>query len=32
MWLCRQIQSHKIADMSERSQQANKQKPTKQHT
>jgi hypothetical protein len=32
MWLCRQIQTHKIADMSERRKQANKQKKTKQHT
>jgi hypothetical protein len=34
MWLCRQIQTHKIADvsdMSERRKQANKQKKTKQH-
>jgi hypothetical protein len=32
MWLCRQILTHKIADMSERSKQANKQRKTKQHT
>jgi uncharacterized membrane protein len=32
MWLCRQILTHKIADMSERRKQANKQKKTKQHT
>jgi hypothetical protein len=32
MWLFRQIQIHKIADMSERRKQANKQKKTKQHT
>jgi hypothetical protein len=32
MWLCRQIQTHKIADMSDRKKQANKQKKTKQHT
>jgi uncharacterized coiled-coil DUF342 family protein len=32
MWLCRQILKHKIADMSERRKQANKQKKTKQHT
>jgi uncharacterized membrane protein len=32
MWLCRQIQTHKIADMSERRKQANKQMKTKQHT
>jgi hypothetical protein len=32
MWLCRQIQTHKIADMSERRKKANKQKKTKQHT
>jgi uncharacterized membrane protein len=32
MWLCRQIQTHKIADISERRKQANKQKKTKQHT
>jgi hypothetical protein len=32
MWLCRQILRHKIADMSERRKQANKQKKTKQHT
>jgi hypothetical protein len=31
MWLCRKIQTHKIADMSERRKQANKQKKTKQH-
>jgi uncharacterized membrane protein len=30
-WLCRQIQTHKIADMSERRKKANKQKKTKQH-
>jgi hypothetical protein len=29
MWLCRQIQTHKIADMSERRKQANTQKKTK---
>jgi hypothetical protein len=32
VWLYRQIQTHKIADMSERRKQANKQKKTKQHT
>jgi hypothetical protein len=32
MWLCRQILTHKIADMSERRKQANKQNKTKQHT
>jgi uncharacterized membrane protein len=32
MWLGRQILTHKIADMSERRKQANKQKKTKQHT
>jgi hypothetical protein len=32
MWLCRQILTHTIADMSERRKQANKQKKTKQHT
>jgi hypothetical protein len=28
MWLCRQIQTHTIVDMSERRNQANKQKMT----
>jgi hypothetical protein len=32
MWLCRQILTHKIADMSERRKQAKKQKKTKKHT
>jgi hypothetical protein len=32
MWLCRQSQTHKIADMSKRKKQANKQKEAKQHT
>jgi hypothetical protein len=32
MWLCRQILTHKIADMSERRKQANQQKKPKQHT
>jgi hypothetical protein len=32
IWLCRQIQTHKIADLSERRKQANKQKKAKQHT
>jgi hypothetical protein len=31
MWLCGQIQTHKIADMSKRRKQANKQKKIKQH-
>jgi hypothetical protein len=29
MWLCRQIQTHKIADMSERRKQANKERRQK---
>jgi hypothetical protein len=32
MWVCKQIQTHKKADMSKRRKQANKQRKTKQHT